>query len=175
MPCTTSPACGHVELQWSHAGDQHDFYEVIGTSFWNSAQPMVRYRTGDLARIPKEATAEERRAICRGLKPFHGIGGRSGDYLVSPDGTLLLGIDHIPRGIVEAVQMQVHQTSRERVEIWVVPSEAYGAGAGARIMSNARKKIPQNMEVEVIVKSTLFRTERGKTPLVIRHDADLRP
>ena len=167
-----APACGHVELHWSHTGESHDFYEVIATSFWNSAQPMVRYRTGDLARIPKETTASDRTAICRGLKPFHGIGGRSGDFLISPDGTQLLGIDHIPRGIAEAVQVQVHQPERKRVEIWVLPGEGYEAATQSRILSNARLKIPESIDVEVIVKSALYRTERGKTPFVVRRDAE---
>ncbi|MGH8229929.1 MAG: hypothetical protein ACREU3_18835, partial [Steroidobacteraceae bacterium] len=80
-----------------------DVYELIGTSLWNLAMPLVRYRTGDLIRLRKGANAA---AVAAGREPFLGILGRNGDYLIAPTGARLMGIDHIPRDVPRVLRAQ---------------------------------------------------------------------
>ena len=165
------PAYGRVELQ--HAYDEGEFsnYEIIGTSFWNMAQPLVRYRTGDFAALPRGASAGEIDEVCLGLRSFRGIVGRESEYLLAPNGERLIGINHIPRGIPNIVQMQLHQRQKCRVEIQVVPQSGYDEGTKMKIVETARSRIPPQMEIDVLLVHQLFRTARGKAPLVVRSKA----
>ncbi|PIZ31111.1 MAG: hypothetical protein COY40_02880, partial [Alphaproteobacteria bacterium CG_4_10_14_0_8_um_filter_53_9] len=90
-------AYGKVELIKTGGDDENDFYEIVASNLWNKAQPFVRYRTGDVAILDKGLDAAALNEVCLGLRVFKGIRGRAGDYLISPDGVRLMGIDHIPR------------------------------------------------------------------------------
>ncbi len=159
---------GRVELSHDHDEEDESLYEVIGTSYWNDAEPLVRFRTGDLARLPKGLGPEEIDEICLGLRPFLGIAGRTGEYLLAPDGARLIGLNHLPRGVPDVVQMQIDQTAPDRVEIRVVPLPGFSEATRALILDKARQKIPPPMAVEIVAVERLQRTERGKAPLVRR-------
>jgi len=160
-------AYGHVEFEPAHR-DQDDSFEIIGSSFWNSAQPLMRYNTGDHAILPSDSTPSQREEISLGLRPFLGIVGRDSDYLVAPNGTHLVGIDHIPRGVRDVAQMQFHQHLVDSVDIWVVPKSTYSPATEQTILERAAKKIPNSISLRVKLVDRPHRTARGKTPLVIR-------
>lgn len=107
------PCYGRVELVRSHGDADFDYFEIVGTSYWNEAQPLIRYRTGDYARLPRGLNQAQIEEVCLGIRAFFGVAGRQGDYLVAPDGAHLIGINHIPRGIPDVVQMQFHQSALE--------------------------------------------------------------
>lgn len=162
------PSYGRVEFRHSYDLGEESFFEIIGTSYWNAAQPLIRYATGDLMRVPAGMSPSALDEIALGVRPFSGVVGRSSDYLVSPDGGHLMGIDHIPRGVKDVAQMQIHQYSRDRVRIYVVPLKGYSAATHQIIVRNARQKLPESMEVEVVAVDRIERTARGKAPLVVR-------
>lgn len=163
------PTYGRAELLYSHSEEDHDLYDVVGTSYWNDAQPLVRYRTGDHARLPKGLTRQDIDDIALGLRPFFGIAGRTDEFLLSPDGARILGINHIPRGIPNMVQMQVHQRRADHVEIWVVPQAGFSEETQRLILAKARLKIPASISIDIVQVSGLHRTARGKAPLLVRH------
>jgi phenylacetate-CoA ligase len=163
------PAYGHVELVYSHTDDDHDLYEIVGTPYWNLAQPLVKYRTEDYARLPKGCSRETLDAVCHGLLPFQGVAGRQSDYLISPEGARLMGIDHVPRGVPDVVQMQFVQTTAHEVEIHVVAKPNYSGTTERLIMEQARRKIPSSMTIDIRRVDSVQRTARAKAPLVIRN------
>ncbi len=72
---------------------------IVGTPFWNRAQPLVRYDIGDIAVLP-EAAAEsesEREKISLGFATFAGIEGRRSDCLKLADGSRVFGSTAFPR------------------------------------------------------------------------------
>jgi phenylacetate-CoA ligase len=166
------PVYGRVDFRHSHDEDSHALHEIIGTSYWNAAQPLVRYATEDLVRIPKGQDETEMKEIALGLRPHAGISGRQSDYLLSPDGGRLVGINHIPRGVPDIAQMQFRQHSPCQVEINVVPLATYSKETEQLIMKKARQKIPASMKIEIVPVNRLQRTARGKAPLIARACAD---
>lgn len=162
------PAYGRVELLAAYQDEEFDFYEIIGTSYWNPAQPLVRFRTGDLAKVRKGTGAAGLEAITLGLSPFEGTEGRRSEYVLSPQGSRIIGINHIPRNVPDIAQMQIVQTGKAKVEIHVVPLNGFGAHTIEIILANARQKIPADMEVEIKTVDRLTRTTSGKAPLVLR-------
>jgi phenylacetate-coenzyme A ligase PaaK-like adenylate-forming protein len=140
-------------------------YELVCTGLWNLAMPLVRFRTGDLVRVP---LGTDLNAIAFGTETFAGVIGRSGDYLIAPDGARLMGIDHIPRDVDHVVRMQVIQESPERVRILVIPGDGFSEPDRLKIESNARLKLPPPMRWGVEIVDALERNSSGKAPYVIR-------
>jgi phenylacetate-coenzyme A ligase PaaK-like adenylate-forming protein len=58
--------------------------EAVLTGLCSEAQPFVRYRTGDLVRLGNETCREG-----RGLHVIGEVVGRSTDFVVRPDGTIM--------------------------------------------------------------------------------------
>jgi len=143
--------------------------QIIGTSHWNSAMPLVRYQTGDLIRYRPSGRADQLVRIATGAESFAGIKGRSSDYLISPDGGVLVGIDHLPRGLVDVVRMQVRQPSIDEVTILLVTSGGDLSDPDRRTLdASIGRKLPPAMSVDVQVVDSLPRTAAGKTPFVVR-------
>ena len=141
-----------------------DMFEIVGTSLWNTAMPLVRYRTGDFVRLPAAASVER---VCLGLDPVDGIVGRADDYLVAPDGGRVVGVDHIPRGVENIFRVQVIQDRRDTVRILVRAKPSFGDEDRRQLEENVRRKLPPSMTYSVDVVPAL-EPRGGKTPLVIR-------
>jgi phenylacetate-CoA ligase len=147
-------------------------YEIVGTSLWNLAMPLVRYRTGDLLRLPRRYRAQELLELACGLRPFEGVIGRSQDVLLAPDGRgALTGINHIPRAVQHLMRLQVVQEAVDRVVLRALVAPGFSDADSQQLLDNARQKIPQGVDVRVEIASSLQRTARGKTPFIIHSPA----
>lgn len=156
---------GWVELIPVEVSLETITYEIVGTGFWNLAMPLMRYRMNDLIILPKGADLE---AIRWGLQPFTGVHGRQSDFLISPDGVRLMGIDHFPREVDNVLRMQVIQPAPDFVRILVIPAESFNESNLAQVAQNVQRKLPQSMRVQIEVVDELVKTPTGKTPYVIR-------
>jgi phenylacetate-coenzyme A ligase PaaK-like adenylate-forming protein len=149
------------------AADEHGAeYELIGTTLWNEALPLVRYRTGDRVRL---ALGDDPEAVARGEQTFLAIIGRSDDVLVAPAGTRLTGIDHIPRGVPGIVRAQFIQESPTSVRLLVIPAADYSERSRDLLLEHAALKLPPEMKVQIETTCELVRMPSGKAPLVIRN------
>ena len=163
------------ELRFTESTEDADVYELFGTGLWNRAMPLVRYRTEDRFLLPKDIAPA---AVADGLAPFHGIIGRSGDFLIAPSGARLMGIDHIPRGVPHLVRAQFIQESPEAVTLLVIPAPGFDESCRRLLLTHASLKLPPSMRVSIETTSELVRNSSGKAPLVVRRlplSADVGP
>jgi phenylacetate-CoA ligase len=168
------PGYACVELVADSEDESARCYEIVGTSLWNTAMPLVRYRTGDLVRLPREYGARELQEIVEGTRAFEGVIGRSNDVLLDAGGLrVLTGINQIPRGIDNLMRLQVVQDVPEAVVLRVLPAPGFSEANAAHLLRNARLKIPESISVRLEIADELQRTTRGKTPFVI-HGASVR-
>lgn len=165
------PGYACVELLPVEADGADVLYEIVGTSLWNGAMPLVRYRTGDLVRLPAAWGAVELEEVALGLRAFGGVLGRDGDILVSPEGVRVNCISHFQRDVANLVRIQVIQESAADVRILAQVTDAFGPADEAKLLANARKRLPGSMRVRVERAEALERTSRGKTPFVIHRPA----
>lgn len=166
-----NPAYGLVELMMDpteDAGSADKSARIIATGFWNSIMPLIRYDTGDRTIIPAGTTESDLAKIAAGMMPFTGIAGRSGEFLLAPDGRRILALNHIPREVDNLLQVQLVQRNFDEVVIRVRCKPGFGANDRERLIQNARNKIPDSMAVRVEVVDRLTVLPSGKTPLVIR-------
>ena len=162
------PGYSYVELLPHSSDGSAPAFEIVGTSLWNEAMPLIRYRTGDLLRLPWNYGEAEREHITYGMRAFEGVIGRDQEVLYAPDRMrVLTGIDHIQREVEHIVRIQVVQEALDRVLIRVVPARGYNELDAKRLERNARNKIPRSIDLRIEVTETLERTQQGKTPFVI--------
>jgi phenylacetate-CoA ligase len=166
------PGYSFVELLPHSSDGSAPAYEIVGTSLWNDAMPLVRYRTGDLLRLPWNYGESEREQVAYGTCAFEGVIGRDQEVLYAPDRMrVLTGIDHIQRQVEHIVRIQVIQEALDRVLISVVPALGFNEADAKRLERNARNKIPRSIDLRIEVTETLERTPQGKTPFVIHRPA----
>jgi phenylacetate-CoA ligase len=158
----------HVELIRHSEDEAGVLYEIVGTTVWNTAMPLVRYRTGDLLRLPRHYGAHEVQEVAAGLRTFEGVLGRTNDVLLAPDGAgVLTGINHLPRGVPNLLRLQVVQERPDLVVLRVLAAAGFSAADEAQLLRNVRRKLPETMTVRVDVNGSLHRTAGGKTPYVV--------
>ena len=148
-------------------GSPDRLYEIVGTSFWNRLMPLVRYRTGDLVRLPASWGARELAELALGLRTFHGILGRQQEVIVCPTGIRLTGLESMPHDVEHVLRIQVVQETLTKARILVVPTPGFKPDDAARLLANARAKVPCDVDFSIEVARWLERTPRGKTPLVV--------
>lgn len=166
------PGYAAIELL-PHASDGNEsWYEIVGTSLWNTAMPLVRYATGDLIRTTTRCGEREIEEIAYGIRPFSAIAGRSQDVLLSPDGRgVTPGVSHIAHGVENVLRLQIVQHAADRIVLRVLAGPQFSNADADRLMRNAQRKAPPPARIEIEIVDNLERTARGKTPLVIHSPA----
>ncbi|SFA80437.1 phenylacetate-CoA ligase [Rhizobium sp. NFR07] len=161
------PAYGRVEL---HAveGEDKSRFRMIATNLRNRAQPLIRYDTGDIAIVPGDASAASLNEVILGCRTFARIEGRESDYLLAPDGSRLIGMNHIPRSIDGLLQMQLRQTEPDRVLVLAVPDGQPSDVLKAAIAARMQARLPDTMRIEIRFCDAIEREKSGKMPLVVR-------
>jgi phenylacetate-coenzyme A ligase PaaK-like adenylate-forming protein len=161
---------GYAHVEFIRRGDDgaESLYEVVGTSLWNSAMPLVRYSTGDLIRVPRHYRARELLEIAHGTRPFLGLIGRAHDVLLAPDGvSVLAGINQIPRSVDHLLRLQVVQQAADHVILRALVAHGFRDTDAEQLRANARQKIPAATRIEIQLVEELKRTAHGKTPFII--------
>ncbi|NRG16358.1 hypothetical protein HPQ64_01490 [Rhizobiales bacterium] len=158
------PAYGHVELQ--PLGQCR--FSQIATNLRNSAQPLIRYETGDVIVADDADDPRAMEEIALGVRSFTRIEGRESDYLIAPDGSRLIGMNHVPRAIPGLLQLQLRQQTTDFVKVMAVAQGTPGEDLRAEIEARLSSRLPASMRVEVEFCEALARTSRGKLPFVVR-------
>jgi phenylacetate-CoA ligase len=120
--------------------------EVVVTHLATGEFPFIRYRTGDVAILSSRACP-----CGRGLPMLEEIQGRTTDFVVAADGTLMHGLAVVYpiRDIPGIAAFKVVQETRQRVTVQIVPNDLCGADAEQKISSGIKARLGQSVEVIV--------------------------
>lgn len=139
--------------------------EIVVTNLSNRAMPFIRYRTGDFGAF------EEGVCGCgRGLPLLKMIEGRKDEYLTLPSGERVSPRVFDPLDVIfhEYVsRFQIVQRERGRFIIKVVKREQYTTETANLLVQEAKKCVPEPVNVEVVEVDDIKRTGRGKSRAVI--------
>ena len=135
--------------------------EVVATSLFSHAMPLIRYRLGDVA-----VRGPERCPCGAAFSTLLAIRGRTFDAFPLADGRTL----H-PWDVLQAIDSQLGwvkhcqlaQVSREAIELRVVPSAPPSAAAVARMESAARAALGERAIFHVRLVATIDPEASGKT------------
>jgi phenylacetate-CoA ligase len=138
--------------------------EIVVTHLATRDFPFIRYRTGDMA------TLSTGRCACgRGLPTLEAIHGRTTDFVVAADGTVMHGLAlvYILRDLPAVKQFKIVQESLQQTRILVVTEHAYGPEFVAGIVGKVRARLGSSVEVIVERVAEIPPEKSGKYRYVI--------
>jgi len=136
--------------------------QVVVTGLVNRAMPLLRYRLADTASLSDDICS------CGSTFPLLGrIGGRSDDVLHFASGRTVGRFDPVFKGFTEVLEAQIEQTSPTSLIVRMVPSLGYSAEVSQKIVWEIRKRVGDDVSIEVQLVDAIQRGPGGKFPAVI--------
>ena len=132
---------------------------VVITDLINRGMPLIRYEVGDVA-VPSARTC----ACGRNRPLWDRVIGRTADFLVKPDGSLVAGVSLVERtltAIPGLAQMQIIQDHAEELVINVVPDGNFGPETERRLREEIRK-VFGSVTVSIRPGNALVQEKNGK-------------
>lgn len=123
--------------------------EIVVTHLATRDFPFVRYRTGDVGVL---AAPDDPPCACgRTLPVLKEVQGRSTDFIVAHDGTVMHGLAliYIVRDMPGVAGFRIEQESLERTCVKVVAEAGYPADGDERIRDGMKARLGRNVEVVV--------------------------
>ena len=133
--------------------------EVVVTHLATSEFPFIRYRTGDVAIV-----SDAQCACGRGLPMLEEIQGRTTDFVMATDGTIMHGLALVYpiRDIPGLAAFKVLQETLERVVVHIVPGESCGQQVETLISEGIKARLGQTVTVQVLRVDEIPREKSGK-------------
>ncbi|MEW6983618.1 phenylacetate--CoA ligase family protein [Colwelliaceae bacterium 6471] len=139
--------------------------EIVVTHLATADFPFIRYRTGDIASMDTEPCQ-----CGRGLPVLKEIEGRSTDFVVAANGTILHGLSliYILRELTQISEFKIVQESIEQTVVTVVPVEgAYDEGVKQIIIAGFKKRLGESVNIMVQISDKIEAEKSGKFRYVI--------
>lgn len=118
--------------------------DIVVTHLATRDFPFIRYRTGDIGIL------DDRLCACgRGLPLLKEIQGRSTDFLVAQDGTIMHGLAliYILRNLSCVRNFRIIQESLDLTRVWVVSDGTFDSEAAAKIKQGFKARLGQAVNV----------------------------
>lgn len=143
-------------------------YELVGTSLWNDAMPLIRYRIQDYGRI---ADVKSTCPVCgRRMRTVECLDGRKQNYLTTKQGTKFPGLSvWVDKFIWDYVStFQFVQNRPGAIELHICPRGNLTPEVEMRILEAQRKKLSDWFDPITLVKvNEIGLTGVGKRRLVV--------
>lgn len=140
--------------------------EAVITNLCSEAQPFIRYRTGDIITLSKDACKAG-----RGLPVIQEVSGRTTDFVVHSDGTIMhaLAIIYILRAIDGIAEFKFIQHSLEKVEVICVVNKQWQSHYRNQIKSELKQRLGNKIQVEINQVEQIPVEASGKHRYVVSH------
>lgn len=140
--------------------------EIVITHLSTNDFPFIRYRTGDIGVL---GATPCRCGRC--LPLLQDIQGRSTDFVVAADGTVMHGLSlvYILRDLAGVKSFKVVQESRALTRVLLVTDDNFAPGALTQIVSGFRQRLGADVTVVVDQVENIPAEKSGKFRYVISH------
>jgi phenylacetate-CoA ligase len=156
----------HIVEVLDDAGQPAVEGEAVITSLVSEAQSFIRYRTGDVVRVGSQADPGG-----RGLAVLDSVVGRQTDFIVTADGRIMhaLAVIYVLRATPGVAQFKIVQHAIDRIEVSVVPGEAWRDEAWQLIVAGLQARIGSMCRVECRLLDHIPSEHSGKHRYVVSH------
>jgi phenylacetate-CoA ligase len=140
--------------------------EIVVTHLATSDFPFIRYRTGDVGILGKEE------CTCgRGLPLLKEIQGRSTDFVIATDGTVMHGLAliYILRDLPCVQSFKIIQETRWLTRVILVTGPAFQTRMIDEIIVGFKRRLGSSAEIEVQIVDGIPPEKSGKYRYVISH------
>jgi len=120
--------------------------EIVVTHLATRDFPFIRYRTGDVGVL------DDRDCACgRGLPLLKEVQGRSTDFVVAADGTVMHGLAliYVIRDLPGVESFRIVQESLARTRVMLVPAPGFDASSERAIREGFRARLGSGVAVEI--------------------------
>lgn len=140
--------------------------EAVMTGLCSEAQPFVRYRTGDMVKLSAVPCKEG-----RGLHVIDEVLGRSTDFIVRGDGTIMhaLAVIYVLRAVEGVGEFKIVQHAVEHIEVLVVPGQSWSEQARRQITQGLQARLGANVRTEIRTLDAIPVEASGKHRYVVSH------
>jgi phenylacetate-CoA ligase len=138
--------------------------EIVVTHLATCDFPFIRYRTGDVGVL------DTKRCRCgRGLPLIKEIQGRSTDFLVAQDGTVMHGLAlvYILRDLPEVRAFKIIQESLDLTHVLVVPERGLSIDLREKIESGFKARLGQRVNIAIEEVAEIPAEKSGKFRYVV--------
>lgn len=138
--------------------------EIVVTHLATGDFPFIRYRTGDVGVL------DDKPCACgRGLPLLADIQGRTTDFVVAQDGTVMHGLAliYILRDLPGLQAFKIEQESLDRTRVLLVPGEGFDAQAVETIRAGFRARLGAGVKIETEIVPELAPERSGKFRYVV--------
>lgn len=138
--------------------------EIVVTHLATRDFPFIRYRTGDIAAL------DDKPCACgRTLPLLKELQGRSTDFLVAHDGTVMHGLSliYIVRDLAGVKQFKIVQQSLDHTDILLVTDERFDPANLAAIERGAKARLGSEVTINVRRVSEIPPEKSGKYRYVV--------
>jgi phenylacetate-CoA ligase len=138
--------------------------EIVVTHLATGDFPFVRYRTGDVGILSDECCA-----CGRGLPVLREIQGRSTDFVVAQDGTIMHGLALIYtlRDLAGLQQFRVEQVSLDETRVQLVTDASFSVVSERRIVQDFQARLGHGVRVAIEKVAALAPEASGKFRYVV--------
>jgi phenylacetate-CoA ligase len=138
--------------------------EIVVTHMATSEFPFVRYRTGDMGSL-----STEKCACGRGLPQLKSIEGRSTDFLVARDGTVMHGLAliYVIRDVQGVKSFKIIQETLDKTSVLLSIDSTYQHTSTQAIAHGLKKRLGQDVIIEIDIVDDIPAERSGKFRYVI--------
>jgi phenylacetate-CoA ligase len=138
--------------------------EIVVTHLATGAFPFIRYRTGDVGVL------DSARCACgRGLPLMKEIQGRTTDFVIAKDGTVMHGLAlvYVVRDLPGIRKFKIVQESTAHTRVLLVVDADFDQGNVARIKTGMAQRLGQEVRIDVDVVEDIPAEASGKYRYVV--------
>lgn len=140
--------------------------EIVVTHLATNDFPFIRYRTGDIGVLDSAPCS-----CGRGLPVLKEIQGRSTDFVIAADGTVMHGLSliYILRDLAGVQSFKVVQESRAKTRVLVVAGPEFQPTTVGQIITGFQRRLGHAVEVQVELVESIAAEKSGKFRYIISH------
>lgn len=140
--------------------------EIVVTHLATGDYPFIRYRTGDIGTLAAESCA-----CGRGLPVMKEIQGRTTDFIVAADGTIMHGLAliYVLRDLPGIAAFRIVQETLERTTVYIVAGPGLQPDAAEHIRTGLRARLGEPVRIDVVTVDRIPAEKSGKFRYVVSH------
>ncbi len=151
--------CGHIETQ---SMDDSNTEKLLLTGWGNYAMPFIRYDVGDYAKRSNKPCKCGRES-----SHFTSLDGRLEDYIITPDGRKIIGMNQVFEYAKHAKEIQLYQKSINEVEFKIIPGRDFNHSDQQALMREFKRRAGSDMKIQFSLVDKLIYSNTGKLKAVI--------
>jgi len=138
--------------------------EIVGTSFYNYAMPLIRYKTRDMAAVAAPVKdcpcGRQSRAVDR-------IEGRQDDYIRTPEGRFVSLVEDPLFQAKGVVGSQIVQDATDHVYVNILPGGDFEKDSLRVVEKELRVRVGEMIKIDFHIVDSLEETAGGKTRFIL--------